>query len=268
MSFLVAHLSSPLRSFQTAVWPCGVSTTLSSFVSSADFLGMHFVPSRSLITSFLYIQSFQLSDRQKIRTAKSFKNSCWSGSFSVQWLERRGRFPPASFLLEKSAICYQCRRLLRSLQILYVADTTVLLSNHCGAKWKFCQPQERDFLCISTKSFSTGVFIMMIYYENSWCSMALTLILPPHQSHVSVTPPYALNNLGIMLTMQNSRLNSNFIFITKYNFIITWKISLFLRCLENSNCFYHSTDTSEKFLWWELWKYSRLLSKRSASTVM
>lgn len=165
-------------------------------------------------------------------------------------------------------MCYQCRRLLRSLQILYLPDTAVLLSNHCRAQWKFYQPQKRYFLCISTMSFSTGVFIMMIYYENSWCSIALTLVLPPHQSHVSVTPPCALNNLGIMLTMQNSSLNSNFMFITKFNFIITWKISLFVRCLENRNCLYHSMDTSMEFFQWKLWKYSRLLSKWSASTVM
>lgn len=70
-------------------------------------------------------------------------------------------------------------------------------------------------LCISTMSFSTGVFIMMMYCENSQCSMALTLILPPHQSHVGVTPPYALSNLGIMLMTQNNILNSNIIFITE-----------------------------------------------------
>lgn len=35
-----------LRSFQMAVQPCGISTTLSSFVSSANFLRMHSVPSR------------------------------------------------------------------------------------------------------------------------------------------------------------------------------------------------------------------------------
>lgn len=47
-------------------------------------------------------------------------------------------------------------------------------------------------------SFSTGVFIMMIYCKNSWCSMALTPVFPPHLSHVSITPPYALNSLETM----------------------------------------------------------------------
>lgn len=56
-------------------------------------------------------------------------------------------------------------------------------------------------------SFSTGVFIMMIYCKTSWCSMALTLVFPPHLSHVSITPPYALNSLETMLIMQN---NSHF----------------------------------------------------------
>lgn len=52
-------------------------------------------------------------------------------------------------------------------------------------------------------SFSTGVFIMMIYCKNSWCSMALTPVFPPHLSHVSITPPYALNSLETMLIIQN-----------------------------------------------------------------
>lgn len=155
-------------------------------------------------------------------------------------------------------MCYQCRRLLHSLQILYLTDTTVLLPNYRRAKWRICQLQKRDFLRISTMSFSTGVFIMMMYYENSWCSMALTLILPSHQLHVSVTPPYVLHSLGIKLIMQNSSLNSNFVFITKFNFIITQKIPLFFRCLENRIFF-----IIPWMLQWKLWKYSRLLSKSS-----
>lgn len=124
-------------------------------------------------------------------------------------------------------MCYQHRSLLYSLQILYLADIFVFLSNNGRAKWKLHQPQKRNFLRISTM-FTTGVFIMMMYYENSWCSMALTLILPPHQSHVTVTPLCALSNLEIMLIMQNNILKSNFIFITKFNCISTWKIVFLL----------------------------------------
>lgn len=123
-------------------------------------------------------------------------------------------------------MCYQHRSLLYSLQILYLADIFVFLSNNGRAKWKLHQPQKRNFLRISTM-FTTGVFMMM-YYENSWCSMALTLILPPHQSHVTVTPLCALSNLEIMLIMQNNILKSNFIFITKFNCISTWKIVFLL----------------------------------------
>lgn len=53
--------------------------------------------------------------------------------------------------------------------------------------------QHKHFLQISTNLSGTGVSIIMIYGENSCCSMALKITLPPHQSHVILTPPHVLN---------------------------------------------------------------------------
>lgn len=121
----------------------------------------------------------------------------------------------------------------------------------------------KEFFCLSAQCPSAQV---LHNDDILWKFMAFTLILPPHQSHVSVTPLYTPNDLGIILIMQTSSLNSNF--ITRFNFTIIWNTSLFDKCLENRNCFYHTMPASVKFLQSELRKYSRLLTKWSASTVM